>query len=65
MFVDNTIEKLELLASPDHFWDRTDDEPVSRENTLEEAIWSTGILHTPKKTNSDWASSLETLTYRN
>lgn len=63
MYPYNITRELELLRSPDHFWDEVDDESPTGEGILDEAIWLTGILNAPEKTRSDWASSLDAPTY--
>lgn len=62
MFTDDNNEGLELLTSPDYFWDGINNDTSNKENILEEVIWSIGILNTPQKTYSDWANSLDTPT---
>lgn len=60
----NTNKQYELLGSPDRFWDSIDDvlqKSYTKESILDEAIWSTGILYTPKKIHPDRASQLDTL----
>lgn len=54
----NVFKESEILRSQNYFWDGVEEE--SPENVLDRAIWEIGILNTPKKYCTEWATQVDT-----